>query len=318
MTHIPVLLQETIAGLAVRPGGKYIDGTIGAGGHAAAILALSAPDGELLGLDRDPAALDAARETLREYGDRVSFAHASYVEMGRAARDRGWGAVNGVLLDLGLSSLQLADAARGFTFNADGPLDMRFDLSAPTTAGDLVNDLPPDELADIIFRFGEERHGRKIARAIAAARPINTTGELAGIIAGAVGGRRGRVHPATRTFQALRIAVNDELDAISAVLPIAVDLLAPGGRLAVITFHSLEDRIVKDHFRLLARGPAYDPSRPAPPAEHRALVREVTRKPIVPSDEEVDRNPRSRSAKLRIAEKLSSGSLARTLHHSEA
>lgn len=309
MTHVPVLLQETLAGLAVRPGGKYVDGTIGAGGHAAAILKACVPGGELIGLDRDPAALEAARETLRAFGVRASLVHASYVEMGRAARERGWEAVDGILLDFGLSSLQLADAARGFAFNADGPLDMRFDPSVLTTAADLVNTLPPDELADIIYRFGEERRGacRRIARAIADARPINTTKELAEIITRAIGrkeGRGGRLHPATRTFQALRIAVNDELSAVSAVLPIATDLLAPGGRLAVITFHSLEDRIVKDHFRLQARGPAYDPSQPAPPTEFRPVVREVTRKPIVPSEEEVARNPRSRSAKLRIVEKL--------------
>lgn len=308
MTHIPVLLQETLSGLAVRPGGKYVDGTVGAGGHSAGILAACGPGGELIGLDLDPDALESARQRLREFGDRARLVRASYVEMERVARERGWAAADGILLDLGLSSLQLAEAARGFSLQADGPLDMRFDPAAPTTAADLVNLLPEAELADVIYRFGQEQHSRKIARAVADARPVGTTGELAEIVAkavGRIGGRRQRVHPATRTFQALRIAVNDELEAVKEVLPAAMQLLAAGGRLAVITFHSLEDRIVKDYFRLLARGPAYDPSRPQPPADGwRPAAIQVTRKPIVATREEVTRNPRSRSARLRIVEKI--------------
>lgn len=307
MTHVPVLLHETLASLNVRRGGRYIDATIGAGGHAAAILSASSPDGQLIGLDRDPTALGIAAERLRQFGDRATLIHASYVEMGRLCRERGWTAVDGILLDLGLSSLQLADANRGFAFNADGPLDMRFDPSSPQTAADLVNSLPERELADILYRFGEERLSRRIARAIVAARPVTTTGQLAEIVARAAwrkGGRGGRIHPATRTFQALRIAVNGELEALEEVLPRAVGLLAPGGRLAVITFHSLEDRIVKDYFRLMARRPAPVRSTPQPTADHPPVVRLVTRKPIRPNEDEVANNARSRSAKLRVVEKL--------------
>jgi 16S rRNA (cytosine1402-N4)-methyltransferase len=309
VTHVPVLYHETLAGLKVRPGGQYIDGTVGAGGHAAGILAASAPDGRLIGLDRDPAALAQARERLREFGDRAWLAQASYVRLAELARERGWEQADGILLDLGLSSLQLADPARGFSFSSEGPLDMRFDPAGPTTAADLVNGLAAGELAEVIARFGEEPRpaSRRIAQAILAARPVQTTVELAEIVAGAVGrarGGRGRIHPATRTFQALRIAVNDELEQVRQALPTALDLLAPGGRLAVITFHSLEDRIVKDAFRLFARGPAYDPARPDFSREaHRPAAALVTRKPIAPAEEEVAQNPRSRSAKLRIVEK---------------
>jgi 16S rRNA (cytosine1402-N4)-methyltransferase len=312
MMHIPVLLQETLAGLGIRPGGKYLDGTTGAGGHAAGILAASAPDGQLIGLDRDPAALQVAGERLAEFGDRARLRQGSYLDMEQAAGERGWPAVDGILLDLGLSSMQLADATRGFSFTSDGPLDMRFDPTAPTSAADLVNGLPVDDLADIIYRYGEEKHfaSRRIARAIVDARPLETTGELAEVIARASGGRgsgRRRIHPATRTFQALRIAVNDELEQVRQVLPLAVGLLAPCGRLAVISFHSLEDRIVKEYFRRLTRGPAYDPTLPAPPVhavEHGPIATLVTRKPVVATEEEVQANPRSRSARLRVVEKV--------------
>jgi 16S rRNA (cytosine1402-N4)-methyltransferase len=309
VTHVPVLYHETLAGLKVRPGGQYVDGTVGAGGHAAGILAASAPDGRLIGLDRDPAALAQARERLREFGDRAWLAQASYVRLAELARERGLEQADGILLDLGLSSLQLADPARGFSFSSEGPLDMRYDPAGSTTAADLVNGLAAGELAEVIARFGEESRpaSRRIAQAILAARPVRTTVELAEIVTGAVGRARcgrGRIHPATRTFQALRIAVNDELDQVQQALPLALDLLAPGGRLAVITFHSLEDRIVKDAFRLFARGPAYDPARPDFSREaHRPAAVLVTRKPIGPAEEEVARNPRSRSAKLRIVEK---------------
>jgi 16S rRNA (cytosine1402-N4)-methyltransferase len=308
-THLPVLLQETLTGLRLRPGGKIVDGTVGGGGHAWAILQATAPDGLLLGLDRDPAALGAARQRLAPFAGRAWLAQASYVEMGRLARERGWEAADGILLDLGLSSLQLADPERGFSFGLGGPLDMRFDPAGPVKAADLVNGLTAEELADIIARYGEESYpaSRRIARAIVAARPVRTAQELAEIVAGATRRERGggkKIHPATRTFQALRIAVNDELDQLQQALPTAVNLLAPGGRLAVITFHSLEDRIVKETFRQMARGPAYDPARPSPQLEtFRPLVIEVNRKPITPGEEEVSENPRSRSAKLRVVEK---------------
>jgi len=302
-SHLPVLYPEVLAGLKPAPGGKYIDGTLGAGGHAAGILTLSSPDGRLLGMDRDPRALETARAALAPFGDRVTIASASYTHMADAAR--GFAPVDGILLDLGLSSLQLDDPARGFAFQSEGPLDMRFDPQSELTAAEIVNEWPLDELADILYQYGEERHSRKIAQAIGAARPLRTTTQLAGIVVRAVGGRRdaSRIHPATRTFQALRIAVNGELDMVKEVLPIAVSLLNPGGRLAVISFHSLEDRIVKDYFRLQARGPQNDPALPAP-AHFVPVLKEITRKPGVASAEEIARNPRARSAKLRIAEKL--------------
>ncbi|OGO49563.1 MAG: 16S rRNA (cytosine(1402)-N(4))-methyltransferase, partial [Chloroflexi bacterium RBG_16_63_12] len=253
-------------------------------------------------MDRDPRALETARAALAPFGDRVTIASASYTHMADAAR--GFAPVDGILLDLGLSSLQLDDPARGFAFQSEGPLDMRFDPQSELTAAEIVNEWPLDELADILYQYGEERHSRKIAQAIGVARPLRTTTQLAGVVVRAVGRRRdaSRIHPATRTFQALRIAVNGELDMVKEVLPIAVSLLNPGGRLAVISFHSLEDRIVKDYFRLQARGPQNDPALPAP-AHFVPVLKEITRKPSVASAEEIARNPRARSAKLRIAEK---------------
>jgi 16S rRNA (cytosine1402-N4)-methyltransferase len=299
--HVPVLYHEVLAGLQPKAGGKYIDGTVGAGGHAAGLLAASGPDGQLLGLDRDPAALAVASEVLAPYGGRARLVHASYTKMTEAAAD--FAPVDGILLDLGLSSLQLDDRQRGFAFQAEGPLDMRFDPTAELTAAEIVNTWPLDELADIITRYGEDRNARRIASAIGAARPLSTTTELAMVIDKAVGGRRGeRLHPATRTFQALRIAVNGELEAVETVLPVAVSLLRPGGRLAVIAFHSLEDRLVKRFFREQARGHD-DLSQPFP-TPFEPVLAEVTRHPVMASDEEAARNPRARSAKLRIAEKL--------------
>jgi len=303
--HTPVLYQAVLTGLRPRPGGKYIDGTVGAGGHAAGVLEASAPDGQLLGLDRDPAALAVAAERLAPFGDRVRLKQASYTQMRAAAA--GFGPVDGILLDLGLSSLQLGDPARGFAFQTDGPLDMRFDPEAELTAAEIVNTWPLDELADIIYRYGEEPRSRRIAQAIGAARPVTGTAHLAAVVAGAVGGgrlgrRATRLHPATLTFQALRIAVNDELESVAAVLPVAVSLLKSGGRLAVIAFHSLEDRIVKNFFRQQAHGPEPDPSRPEPEPFEPALML-ITRKPVTAAPEEELANPRARSARLRIAEK---------------
>jgi len=297
MAHRPVLYNEVLAGLQPKPGGFYIDGTVGAGGHAVGILERSSPDGRLLGLDRDPAALEVARATLDGFGERVRLVQASYIEMAAYVAE---GSADGVLLDLGLSSLQLDDPARGFAFRHDGPLDMRFDPGAALTAAEIVNEWPLEALADLIYEYGEERRSRRIARAIGAARPIRTTRELAEVVARAVGGRRSwpreKTHPATRIFQALRIAVNDELEAVRAALPIAVRLLKPGGRLAVISFHSLEDRIVKQFIRARAR--------PAADANNVPDLREVTRRPVEPDEAEVAANPRARSARLRVAEKL--------------
>lgn len=289
--HTPVLLREVIAGLQPRPGGRYIDGTVGGGGHAAAILEASAPDGRLLGIDCDPAALTAAATRLAPYGERVTLVRGSFRDIGRLATAAGFVEVQGVLLDLGVSSYQLDTPERGFSFQVGAPLDMRLDPDAPVTAAHLVNNLPEQELADLIFRYGEERGSRRIARAIVEARqrkPVTRTDELAALVSRALGGRHGKIHPATRTFQALRIAVNDELASLEAALPQIVELLAAGGRMAIISFHSLEDRIVKHFMRAEAQI---------------GRLRIITRKPVEASNEEQQANPRSRSAKLRVAER---------------
>jgi len=257
-------------------------------------------------MDRDPAALEVARAALARFGERATLVRASYTQMEAVAQTHFVAPVEGIVLDLGLSSLQLDDPARGFAFQSEGPLDMRFDPQAELTAAEIVNTWPLDELADMIYRYGEERYSRRIAQAIGAARPLRTTRELAEVITKAVGRQReARIHPATRTFQALRIAVNGELEAVAAVLPVAVSLLKSGGRVAVISFHSLEDRIVKNFFRLHARGPADDLSQPVPvSAQFVPTLKEITRKPVRASAEEIARNPRARSAKLRVAEKV--------------
>jgi len=307
VAHIPVLFQAVLDGLQVRPGGRYVDATIGGAGHAAGILAASSPDGRLLGLDRDPAAVDVARARLASYLGRVVIEHRSFVHLAEVARSQQFVPVDGVLFDLGLSSLQLADPSRGLSFTAEGPLDMRFDpAGGGPTAADLVNGLSAEELAALLYRYGEEKQARRIADAILAARPLHTTKELVAVVERAVGwgGRRERIHPATRTFQALRIAVNDELAAIEAALPQAVEILAPGGRLAVISFHSLEDRLVKEFMRRESRDCICPPDVPVCTCGHRAMLRLITRKPIRPTAEEVAANPRSRSARLRVAERV--------------
>jgi 16S rRNA (cytosine1402-N4)-methyltransferase len=301
--HIPVLYQETLEALAVRPGGFFIDGTCGGAGHAESILTASAPDGKLLALDADALALARARERLKPFGERVVLVHSSFAEMERIAREDGFTGVDGIVLDLGLSSDQLADESRGFSFNSTG-LDMRFDPTRGQPATALVNELNERELADLLFRYGEERASRRIAHAILAARPIESAQQLAEVVAQAVGRLRGRLHPATRTFQALRIAVNDELGALQAVLPQCVTLLKPGGRLAILTFHSLEDRIVKDFFHTESRDCICPREQPICVCGHRATLEILTRKPVVPSQAEVIGNPRARSAKLRAAQHL--------------
>jgi 16S rRNA (cytosine1402-N4)-methyltransferase len=303
-THIPVLFQAVLDGLQVRPGGQYIDATTGGGGHASGILAASSPDGRLLGLDRDPAAVDAARIRLAPYANRVTLVHSSFIRLREVAQASRCIPADGVLFDLGFSSLQLADPARGFAFMAEGPLDMRFDPTANSpTATMIVNELSLEELVAILYQFGEERQARRIAEAIVAARPLHTTKELATVVEQAVK-RHGRIHPATRTFQALRIAVNDELAAVEEALPQAVEVLAPGGRLAVISFHSLEDRLVKQFMRRESRDCVCPPEAPMCTCDHRATVRLVTRKPVRPEADEVAVNPRARSARLRVAERL--------------
>ncbi len=303
-SHTPVLYQQVLSALAPRAGGRHIDGTVGAGGHAAGILEASAPDGELLGLDRDPAALTRARDRLARFSERAHLVQRSFAEMHLAAAALHWTTVSGVLLDLGLSSLQVDDPSRGFAFRLEGPLDMRFDPGQPTTAGDLLNGLSEADLADLIWRFGEEPRARRLARRIVEARPLRTTTELAEIVADAAVGRRSRIHPATRVFQALRIAVNGELEALRAGLDRALGLLAPGGRLAIIAFHSLEDRIVKEFIRRESRDCICPPGQPVCTCGHIATLRAVTRKPVTPDPSEVTANPRARSAKLRVAERL--------------
>lgn len=301
--HVPVLYDWVLEWMAPSSTGDYIDGTVGAGGHAWGILEASAPDGQLLGLDADPEALQIARERLASFGARAVLVHANFDTLEAVAPAHGFDAVDGILFDLGLSSMQLADATRGFSFLVEGPLDMRFDPRQTQTAAGLVNTLPADELADILRRYGEERHARRIARAIVANRPVATTQELAAVIERAIPGR-GKVHPATRSFQALRIATNDELGALERGLTQAVKLLKPHGRLLVISFHSLEDRSVKHFFRQAEQDCICPPDLPACVCDHEATLKVLTRKPITPSVDEVGRNPRSRSAKLRVAERL--------------
>jgi 16S rRNA (cytosine1402-N4)-methyltransferase len=283
--HEPVLPAEVLAMLAVRPGGLYVDGTVGLGGHAAAILASGEPDARLIGIDRDAETLERTREALASYGGRVRLAHGDFRD---TPAQLGGERADGILLDLGVSSVQLDTAERGFSFQADGPLDMRMDRSAGETAADVVNEMDEQGLADVIYRFGEDRASRRIARAIVSARRqhrIETTGELAALVRRAAGRptRRPGLDPATRTFQALRIHVNRELDRLSETMRALADCLAPNGRLVVIAFHSLEDREVKHTFRALG-------------AEGFEVL---AKKPVRPSGAEAARNPRSRSARLR-------------------
>lgn len=302
--HQPVLYHEIIHALRPQSPGRYVDATVGAGGHAWGILEASAPDGQLLALDRDPQALAIASQRLSVYHPRVILVHASYTRLREELSRLGWSQVNGIVFDLGVSSMQLDQAERGFSFLADGLLDMRFDPTTGMSASDLVNTLSEEELTELIWRYGEERHARRIAREICRSRPLHTTVELAQIVERVVGGQRERIHPATRTFQALRIAVNNELRALEEALPAAAESLASGGRLAVISFHSLEDRIVKQFFRRESKDCICPPEQPVCTSNHRATLREITRKPILPSSEEIETNPRARSAKLRVAEKI--------------
>jgi 16S rRNA (cytosine1402-N4)-methyltransferase len=304
LPHHPVLYQQIIQAIQPQGGRKYIDGTLGAGGHAAGILALSSPDGELLGLDVDPQALTIASKRLAPFGSRAILSRASYTTMRQQISDLAWPQVDGIVLDLGASSMQFDTAGRGFSFLQDGPLDMRFDPDAVLTAAEIVNSWDEASLADLLYQFGEEKRSRLIAREICRHRPITSTRALAELIEFKLKPAPGsHIHPATRTFQALRIYVNRELERIEEALPEAVDLLAPGGRLAVIAFHSLEDRIVKNIFRDFSRA-LRDETHPMAPEIRPPVVRLITKKPIVPDEAEITQNPRSRSAKLRVVEKL--------------
>jgi 16S rRNA (cytosine1402-N4)-methyltransferase len=281
-----------------------VDATVGAGGHAWGILQACTPGGFLLGLDLDPQALEIASRRLSAFESRLILRQVSYTTLRQQLQQLGWDVVDGIVIDLGVSSMQIDTPERGFSFLTDGPLDMRFSPDQSASAADLVNSLPEADLADVIYRYGEEKLSRRIARAIVQARPILTTAQLADLIVRASGGRRGRIHPATRTFQALRIAVNEELNALEEFLPQATQSLVPGGRLAVIAFHSLEDRIVKQYFRRESRDCICPPDQPVCTCGHKASLKEISRHPIEANEEESKTNPRARSAKLRIAEKL--------------
>ena len=308
--HQPVLLAETLAFLAPRSGGRYLDGTFGGGGHTRAILDASAPDGFVLALDADRAAMTRAEALRAEpgIGPRLVPVQTNFERLADTAIEVGFAPLDGALLDLGLSSFQLDEPARGFAFRFDGPLDMRFDPTGGRPAADLVNELPPRDLADLLFRYGEEPRARRIAAAIVREReraPIESTARLAGIVSDAVGGRRGAdTHPATRTFQALRIATNRELEVLERALAGAVSVLAPGGRLVVIAFHSLEDRIVKRFVQRESAACICPPGLPVCVCGHTPRLRKITGRAVRASSAEIAANPRSRSAVLRAAERL--------------
>lgn len=310
--HVPVLLSEALHYLAVRPGGRYIDCTTGLGGHSSAIAEELGAEGRLLCMDQDADALEFARTKLAPFGRRVSFVHGNFRDIASVAQAEGFTAVDGILMDLGISSMQIGRAERGFAFGLDGPLDMRMDPSSGgITAAEIVNEWDETSIANLFYTYGEERQSRRIAASVVHNRPIATTWELARAVEQAVGGARGRtqIHPATKVFLALRIRVNGELDSLDAALPQAHSLLGfgtahRGGRLVVISFHSLEDRVVKQYIRHEATDCICPPQVPVCRCGHAATLRDLTRRAVKPGDEEVARNPRSRSAVLRAAERL--------------
>ena len=306
--HVSVLLEECIDGLNIKPDGIYVDGTLGGAGHSSRIAALLTT-GRHIGIDRDPVALKAASARLEPYADRVTLVHSNFCEIKQVLKDLDIDGVDGILLDLGVSSPQLDDGERGFSYMADAPLDMRMNNEDSLSADTVVNTWSYDELKRILYDYGEERYAPKIAAAICSRReqkPIRTTLELVDIIRSAMppAALREKQHPAKRSFQAIRIAVNDELNSVAKVMEDAIPVLNKGGRLAVITFHSLEDRIVKNAMANAAKGCTCPPNFPVCVCGKKPLVKIVTRKPIVSGEEELERNPRARSAKLRICEKL--------------
>ena len=305
--HVSVLLDECIEGLNIKPDGIYVDGTLGGAGHSYHI-AEKLTTGRLIGIDRDPVALKAAGERLSPFADRVTLVHSNFCRMGQVLQELGISGVDGILLDLGVSSPQLDDGSRGFSYMTDAPLDMRMDNGDALSADTVVNTWSYEELKRILYDYGEERYAPAIAAAIVRKReisPIRTTLELVDVIRSAMppAALREKQHPAKRTFQAIRIAVNDELNSVSKAMDAAIPCLNPGGRLAVITFHSLEDRIVKRAFQDAAKGCTCPPEFPVCVCGRKPQVTVLTRKPIVSGEEELERNPRARSAKLRICEK---------------
>jgi 16S rRNA (cytosine1402-N4)-methyltransferase len=302
--HIPVMINEVLLGLRVQPGGRYVDCTLGAGGHAAAVLEQSQPGGQLLGIDADPTALGIARDGLARYDGSFVLVNDNFSHLQAVCEQHGFAPVHGVLFDLGLGSFQIDVAARGFSFLQDAPLDMRVSPSQEMTAADIVNSYDETELANLIWKYGEEPGSRRIARAIVRRRPIETTSQLAAVVAGALGGRHGKTHPATRTFQALRIAVNSELENLESALGQAIAVLGSEGRLVLISYHSLEDRIVKQFLRREASGCICPPGTMSCVCGHTPTVKLITKKVIVPAQSEIRSNPRSRSARMRVAERV--------------
>jgi len=302
--HVPVLLDEVIAGLQAQRGGYFVDCTVGLGGHAAAILEKISPSGRLLGIDADPEAIKVSQDKLSDYGEAVTLVNDNFVNLEAICRRYHFHPVDGILFDLGVSSLQLDTAERGFSFHLDAPLNMRFDPGQGLTASDIVNSFSEQELAKLIEKYGEERHSRRIARYIVQNRPIATTVELASLVEQASSGKRAKIHPATRTFMAIRIAVNSELQNLELALKQTINLLRPGGRLTVISYHSLEDRIVKQFMRSAASSCLCPPGTVVCRCGHVPTLKLISRKVIKPTSLEIESNPRSRSAKLRIAERL--------------
>ncbi len=302
--HTPVLVEEVVKALAVQPGGRYIDCTLGGGGHAAAILESSAPGGQLLGIDADPQAIKVARERLKFYGSSVLFINENFVNLQAICYKDDFLPVNGILFDLGLSSLQLNGSGRGFSFQHEAPLDMRLNPNQKLTAADIVNTYSESELASLIKTYGEQSYSRQIAHRIVQERPIESTLQLAQAVERVIGGKMRKIHPATRTFQALRIAVNQELENLESTLKQAVNLLGFGGRLVVISYHSLEDRIVKQFMQRESKDCICPPSMPTCVCGHAASLRLINRKVVTPSLAEIRANPRSRSARLRAAERI--------------
>jgi 16S rRNA (cytosine1402-N4)-methyltransferase len=302
--HVPVLLDEIVAGLQPQRGGYFVDCTVGLGGHAAAILEKISPSGRLLGIDADPEAIKLSQDKLSDYGETVTLINDNFVNLEAICGRYHFHPVDGILFDLGVSSLQLDTAERGFSFHLDAPLNMRFDPGQELTASDIVNSFSEQELAKLIEKYGEERRSRRIARYIVQNRPIATTVELARLVEQALGGKRARIHPATRTFMALRIAVNSELQNLELALKQTINLLRPGGRLTVISYHSLEDRIVKQFMRYAASSCLCPPGTVICRCGHKPTLKLISRKVIKPTSLEIESNPRSRSAKLRIAERL--------------
>lgn len=302
--HTPVLLEEATAALKIVRGGRYIDCTVNGGGHAITILEESTPGGQLLGIDADPGALKLAKEKFKTYGKDVILVNENFRYLESICSRFGFKPVNGILFDLGMSSIQLEDPGRGFSFQHDSPLDMRFSPGQTLTAANIINTYSETELANILEKYGEEWHGRRIAKKIIKHRPVRTTFELASLVEKVVGSSRGRIHPATKTFQALRIAVNQELESLQLALEQAVNVLGDEGRLVVISFHSLEDRLVKNFFKREAQACICPSKVVSCKCGHIPRLKVITKKVICATQQEVRENPRSRSAKMRVAERI--------------